>query len=431
MLSNNIQPSTIGGIKRLAKQIKKANGVPHHEALDIAARNASFENFAHARNLLQSSNAIKPGSQIFFTVYWYDRNSYEAGREVLEIELSMPLLEMATKSELKNSNGLRRFRLASSDHFVDDRVSSSQREARSKICKAVRVLRFIEATGLKPSRDYDAAYPNRNHNDRLPKADHSTVWYDHDAGQLILIDEPYLDPEVDGERAAWAKKHNWHLQASKWPGMYYPDMSCMFVSTDASTGYDFKGLMAKIDRIPYPVTEENWTGISTKGHDTFFSPLTVTSQDRKRAVAKGTIYRTSSNKTQPMRHWDAPYNERRPNAVMSVETHQLAARLIKAIQQSAATPIAVNARLSSIKSKLENWFFSEHEKNVTNKFDFFYYGNIDGNDPFVLKAHSSKGIVSLLQELKDTLRDAYVDCEPLRRMIRKLDTSIKLASKLL
>ena len=426
-----MQPSTIGGIKRHAKQLKKMNGVPHHEALDIAARNASFENFSHARNQLQNLNEINSGYQLFFTIYWYDRQSRKAGREVLEIELSMPLLEIATKSELKKSNGLEWFRLASPDHFVNDHVGHSQNEARNKIFKAVRGLMFIEATGLKPSKDYKAAYPNRDHNNKLPKADHSTDWYDPDTGQFILIDEPYLDPVVNGERAAWAKKHNWHLQASMWAGMYYPDNSNMFVSTDASTGYDFIGLMAKIDSIPYPITEENWAGISSEGHDTFLSPLSVTLQDKNRAVAKGTIYRISTSKTLPMRSWDAPYNERRPNAVMSIESHQLAARLIQAIEQSAAKPMAVNTRLSSIKSKLEDWFFSEHEKNVTDKFDLFYYGQIDRNDPYVLQAHSSKGVISLLQKLKDMLLAAYVDCEPLKGMIGKLDTSIKLTSKLL
>lgn len=431
MLNENVQPSTIGGIKRHAKQLKKANGVPHHEALDIAARNALFENFAHARNQLQNSNPIKSTHRFFFTVYWYDRknNEHKAGREVLEIELSMPLLEMATKSEFKDSSYLGEFRLASPDHFVNDHVGHSQEGARNTICKAVRVLRFIEATGLKPSRDYDAAYPNRDHNNKLPKTDHSTDWYDPDTGQFIIIDEPYIDPVVGGERAAWAKKHNWYLQVSKWPGMYYPYNSNMFVSTDASTGYDFKSLMAKIDSIPDPVTAENWAGSSSKGHDTFFSPLSVTPQEKKRAVAKGTIYRAPSSKTLPMRSWDAPYNERRPNAVMSIESHLLAARLIKAIEQSAEKPMAVNARLSPIKSKLEDWFFSEHEKNVTDKYDLFYYGSIDRNDPFVLQAHSSKGVISLLQKLKDMLLDTYVDCEPLRRITGKLDTAIKLTSK--
>lgn len=431
MLDEHVQPSTIGGIKRRAKQIKKATGVPHHEALDVAAKNASFENFAHALNQLQSSNFTKSGCQLFFTTYWYDRESYKTGREVLEIKLSKPLLDIATKSEFENANGLGWFRLAAPDHLVNDHIGDSQEKARSKICEAARVLKFMEATGLKPSRDYNAAYPNRDHNNKLPKADHSTIWYETDTGQFILIDEPYLKPVVDGKRAAWAKKHNWHLQASKWPGMYYPGESHMFVATDASTGYDFDGLMAKIDNIPHPVTGENWTGISSKGHDTFFSPLCVTPQGKKRAVAKGTIYRVSSNKTVPMRNWDAPYNERRPNAVMSVNSHQLAARLIKAVELSAAKPGSVNARLSSIKSKLEDWFFSEYERKVTNQFDLFYYGGIDSNDPYVLQAHLTKGVIDLLQELKGMLLDAYVDCEPLKRMIGKIDTSIKLTSKLL
>lgn len=412
---------------------KKANGVPHHEALDIAARSASFENFAHARNHLQNSNTIKSGYRLFFTVYWYDRknNEYKAGREVLEIELSKPLLDVASKNELKNSSYLGIFRLSSPDHFVNDNVGHSQEGARNIICKAVRVLRFMEATGLKPSKDYEAAYPNRDHKNKLPKNDHSTDWYDPEAGQFILIDEPYLDRVVDGERAEWAEKHNWHLQASTWAGMYSPDHSNMFVSTDASTGYNVEGLMAKIDSIPYPVTAENWTGISSKGHDTFFSPLCITPQDKNRAVAKGTIYRWSSSKTVPMRSWDAPYNERRPNAVMSTDSHQLVARLIKAIERSSATPAGVYNRLSPIKSKLEDWFFSEHEREVTDKFDLFYYGDIDSNDSYILQARSAKGVISLLQELKGMLLGAYVDCEPLRSMVGKIDTSIKLTSKLL
>ena len=433
MLNKNVQPSTIGGIKRHAKQLKKANEVPHHEALDLAARNASFENFAHARNQIQSLNLTNSGYQLFFTVYWSDRNSekYKAGREVLEINLSMPLLELARKSEFKNSSGLGGFRLAMSDHFVCDHLSQSQDGARSLICKAVRVLMFMEATGLKPSKDYKAGYPNRDHLNKLPKADHSTVWYDPATEQFILIDEPYLDRVVAGKRAAWAKYHNWHLQASKWAGMYYPDHSNMFVATDASTGYDFKGLMAKIDSITAPVTLENWAGISSKGYDAFLSPLTVTPQDKKRSVARGTIYREPSSKTMPMKYWNAPYNERRPNAVMSIKSHQLAARLIRAIEQSSAKPYAVNSRFLIIKCKLEDWFFSEHEKKVTDKFDLFYYGDIDRYDPFVLQAHSSEGVISLLQQLKDILLDAYVDCEPLKRMIGSLDTSIKLTSKLL
>ncbi len=426
MLNQNIRPSTIGGIKRHAKQLKKDQNIPYHAALNMAARNASFESFAHARNQL-SVNNDQQLNQLFFAIYWYDRKRGIAGREVLEITLSKPLFEIITKNEIKKKHtSLGKFRLASADLLVCDNLSQSQEEAINNICYAVRVLRFMEATGLKPSSDLKASYPQRDHNNKLPKLDHETYWLDPVVDQFILIDEPYLDPVVNGEREAWAKFHNWHLQPSKWAGMYYPNLSSMFVATDASTGYDFKGLMNKIDNLPAPLTIESWSGSSSMGHDTFLSPQSITAQDKKRAVAKGTIFRFSSNKTVPMKSWDAPYNERRPNAVMSIDSHLLAARLIKTIEQSSAKPADVNSRLWSIKSKLEDWFFSEHDSETTNKFDQIYYGRAEIAEPMALRADSPKAIVEMLLELKNILSSAYVDCAPLRKIIAKIDTSIRL-----
>jgi hypothetical protein len=431
MLNENTRPSTIGGIKRLAKQIKKSSGIPHHEALDSAARTASFENFAHARNQLGRLRAQGPTQQLFFTSYWYDRNERRIGHEVVEIEISKPLLQMLSKNEIKGVKGLGKFRLAVSDHLVDDFVARSQETSRDRICQAVRALRFIEATGLKPNRNVAQSYPDGSYQNKPPQADHSTHWYDPATGQTILIDEPYLAATVDSERAEWAKRHNWHLQASTWPGMHYPGMTHLFVATDASSEFDFQSLMNNIDSIPNPLTIENWSGESLNGHDAFYSPLCLTENDKKRAVAEGTKYRTASKKTLPMRTWGAPFNERRPNAVMPVKSHQLAAKLLNALQQSSAKPNAVNTRLSSIKNDLNDWFFSEHKKSVTDKFELFYYESIDRTEPLALRASSVKGVMSLLHELKSMLLDAYVDCEPLRKMVSKIDTSIKLTSKLL
>ena len=301
MLDKDIQPNTIGGIKRYAKQIKKEYGIPHSEALNKAAQKACFENYSHALNSLSESKATKSQYRLFFSTYWHDKSSRTFGREVLEIKLPKPLLEIATKSDMKKANGLSWFRLASLDHFVHDQVIRSQETARDSICKAVRELRFMEATGLKPTNDYEAAYPNRDPNNKLPQTDHATNWEDPDSGQFILVDEPYLGPVITGERAEWADKHSWHLQASKWQGMYYPGESQMFIATDATTGYDFTSLMEKIDNIPSPITTENWNSESSFGHDIFLSPQAITPQDKKRAIARGTIHREPSSKTVPMR----------------------------------------------------------------------------------------------------------------------------------
>ena len=52
MSTQDIRPTTLQGIKRLAKSIKSASGIPHHQALDEAARRASLQNFRHASRVL-------------------------------------------------------------------------------------------------------------------------------------------------------------------------------------------------------------------------------------------------------------------------------------------------------------------------------------------------------------------------------------------
>ena len=50
-------PTSIDGIKRLAKRMRKEEPMQHSIALDRAARAAGFENFGHARNSLGTESA--------------------------------------------------------------------------------------------------------------------------------------------------------------------------------------------------------------------------------------------------------------------------------------------------------------------------------------------------------------------------------------
>lgn len=47
-----IRPTTIEGIKRYAKAIKKAQGIQHAKALDAASQAAGFDNYQHALRAL-------------------------------------------------------------------------------------------------------------------------------------------------------------------------------------------------------------------------------------------------------------------------------------------------------------------------------------------------------------------------------------------
>jgi serine/threonine-protein kinase len=56
-----LRPSTLDGIKRLAKSIKDARGITHTEALNVAARQAGYQSFTHARHQLTADAGAPVG----------------------------------------------------------------------------------------------------------------------------------------------------------------------------------------------------------------------------------------------------------------------------------------------------------------------------------------------------------------------------------
>ena len=50
MSSIAVHPSTLEGIKRLAKSLKREQQIPHNKALDAAAVRAGYANFRHAQD---------------------------------------------------------------------------------------------------------------------------------------------------------------------------------------------------------------------------------------------------------------------------------------------------------------------------------------------------------------------------------------------
>lgn len=56
----SVHPTTLPGIKRAAKSIKRKRGISHVEALDAAAQDASYQNFRHARNSMATVRTTAP-----------------------------------------------------------------------------------------------------------------------------------------------------------------------------------------------------------------------------------------------------------------------------------------------------------------------------------------------------------------------------------
>jgi hypothetical protein len=50
---------TIESMKRLATRLKKAKAIPHHEALDLAAQQHGYANWAHAQTQVQTEHSVQ------------------------------------------------------------------------------------------------------------------------------------------------------------------------------------------------------------------------------------------------------------------------------------------------------------------------------------------------------------------------------------
>lgn len=321
MLIGNIHPSTIEGVKSLAAQYRKQQNIKHTAALDLAAKAASCTNFKHALRVLPARGTVSERPYVLLTIYWYDKErDHQIGRETLRIELEKPILEIVGKSDLKRVRGFSNLRMVAPDHFISDTVALSQTYAREQLSTSERSLRFMEHTGLRPSRGYYGAYRIGRVADKLPNRDHATEWIDPTTGQFILIDEPYGDAPDESKRAAWAERTGWRIVKTSWPGMYNPYDCDLYVVTDGRDGYDVDALVATINSMPAPLLEQDWIGDSASSWVTFTSPMAKTPQDARRARCRGTIYPLAAKTTLPY-NYNMGTNRRRPAATMPIADH--------------------------------------------------------------------------------------------------------------
>lgn len=54
----NVNPSTIDGIKRMAKSLCRENNLSHVAALDVVAQQFGYDNFHHARRALHRTQGV-------------------------------------------------------------------------------------------------------------------------------------------------------------------------------------------------------------------------------------------------------------------------------------------------------------------------------------------------------------------------------------
>lgn len=276
MSSEAIRPSSLDGIKRLAKQLK--GKYPNHARdLDAAARAAGFQNFLHARNAFRDVSKQEPAPaalRTFLSVFWKERETGKTGRETWAVSLPVLWSELVTPAQLKINRHLGMFRPHGPDHLEWELMLHSQSAARRCICAAARVMQFMDATKLRPSKAYSSVFPGRTSRNAIPGLDHLSVWYDSKLKRHLFVDEPY-EAAVKGlaeEREAWASRHGFVVAKPEWAGMYAPDLgSRLYLVADGVKGVPLGPITAALNSLPAPIIEEAWDGESAP-FDWFISP---------------------------------------------------------------------------------------------------------------------------------------------------------------
>lgn len=434
MSSGAIRPSTLDGIKRLAKSLKTERGIQHIRALDAAAQVAGFQNFRHAENVLRAvpkSERPHPGHRIFLTAYWKDREGDASGRETLTIWLSAPWGDLITPLQLQNHRALMDFRAEGPDHLAREHLLSVQSEARRAVCAAARVLHFMDATKLRPSKGYSRAFPGGQSSNAIPGRDHDSIWYDPETKRYLCADEPY-ERAVESkskvlEREAWAKQNCFAIVKPEWAGMYAPDVgSRLYLVAHEKIGISLQPIAAVLDKLPAPIVESTWDGESVPMKPFFVSPGTIAkaaaTKDRPKAPRKSNGQRNSIGYVMT---FVGP--QRRPNGRMPIEVHAEVGRLLKSVLVATYNRKGVYNRINSIRSELDEWTQREYNHDeLPNKqfFDLYYHESGSTFSRSLTEAERERHAESLVKA-KRLLGEHYPDSPPLRSLLKNVDAAVK------
>jgi len=377
----SIRPSTVDGIKQLAKKIKREQSVSHTAALDLASRQAGYENFVHARHQLSVPRVFP----VYMTVHWVaprgelTPGAPWAGREMLRVDLSRPLPEVIAKHRVSAARGLEPFRMEYADHLEHLTNVSGQDGAYKRLLAAARSLRFMEATGLQPVTT-QAMREQANALRELPGRDHTSAWFDPATNAVLLLDEPYRASIVRQaqERAGWAATNGNRLLAPEWEGIYYPG-ECVphLVSKDAAL---VERVAAALSTLPPQVVPEPW-------------PFPT---GRNGPYGGGAGIPSS---------W-------RPKQAMAVELHHRLGVLMQGLSEIGFSH-RVDLKLTRVRANLEDWMGHEHGGPAT---DGVYYGG-----PHRPLLSTPEERLKALAEARAIVERGYNECKPRRELIAVLD----------
>lgn len=246
--------STIDGLKRAAKKLKRATNMTHAQSLDHVAREGGFQNFTHASRNVAAENPTQH-FPVTISKYWFNQKSKTHCAENLTIYLSQPLTGLVKHRHLEGY--LAGVQLLGEDHLYDYDACEDQDHARKLACRLARALQFMDATGLKPSVG-KRVYPKNDWYNRPPGVDHDKGWYDPRTKTYLFTDEPYgIGEQTQAERTIWCKRHGFEIVRSSRASIYGYGTE-LYLIAKRGTALNLKILLAKLDVSAPPILEDDW-----------------------------------------------------------------------------------------------------------------------------------------------------------------------------
>jgi hypothetical protein len=416
MAINHVHPTTLSGIKRLAKAIRRDLSITHTQALDQAAQAAGYQNLRHAQRSLDAidGSLSRASFALYLTAYWRTRSG-EMGRETLTLSVSVPWPTVLSARELKRLRHLRNFRADAPDHFETKEDIRDQSHARDLVCAAAREILFMAASGLRPASD---AMGLRLRG--LPGADHGSLWRDPATDTSIYVDEPYNDsPEFIAERHAWARNYGFVVATPTWPGMYAPGSSALYLIAFERFDAELASLAANLNKLPSPPVGEQWSGESASYSPVLVTPGREASGKLKRARPRPAYAGEVRQERVPYQTVFSKAVQWRPATRLPIKAHRRVGTLLQDLIAHANLPRRLHERLDIVRSDLDDWVAREYSQTELPQevFSGLYYAD-------AIRLEGSP--VAKLREIIALLEQGYCDCGPRRRLVRTL-TSVHRA----
>lgn len=410
MSRRSTPPSTVAGIKRLGIEIKREHEISHSLALDLAAKEAGFQNFRHASSVLSAPVVADTNHTAHLTAYWVKpRGEYfERGRLTLSVQLSKPLDQTVSRHQLMSARHLAGFRIEAQDHLeLKLDIPREEEGARETLEAAARTLRFLAATGLRPATTQRERWPLLSRFETLPGADHYSLWIDRN-GDWIYMDEPYNKPEL-AERASWSERNGMTMVRPAWEGLYSPQLTVPFFFCDNETvATSVADAIARLTN----GTPGTWEVGSYDSE--FVSPARAALDRPRRRRPMPAVPGLIRNGALP--YGNAVGGSRslwRPAKPMGVSSHREAAYLLKALLVYDLEYRQTMA-VGKVRSTLDNWISLEHKAGLGESLDL-YYGGANGRP--LLDGPSRLAAVRRVREI---LSAGYQSCRPREFVLNSL-----------